>query len=69
MPTTLSQLSADRQLTALRRPLPCNGMATVLRQGTAAEPGEAPAWLLFLCSEHSEDLPVWPGPWPTAQTG
>ncbi|WP_329141756.1 hypothetical protein OIU91_40780 [Streptomyces sp. NBC_01456] len=61
MPTTLTQLSADRQLTALRRPLPCEGTATVLRQGPATEPGGAPAWLLFLCSEHSENLPDWPG--------
>lgn len=61
MPTTLAQLSANRQLTALRHPLSCEDTAAVLRQGTAAEPGEAPAWLLFLCSGHSEDLPDWPG--------
>ncbi|MER5185696.1 hypothetical protein ABT009_46885 [Streptomyces sp. NPDC002896] len=33
----------------------------MLRQGPAAEPGGAPAWLLFLCSEHSDELPGWPG--------
>lgn len=37
------------------------GTATALRPGPAADPGEAPAWLLFLCSEHSGDLPGWPG--------
>jgi hypothetical protein len=33
----------------------------MLRQRPAVEPGEAPAWLAFLCSEHSEALPGWPG--------
>ncbi|MGG2464840.1 hypothetical protein ACO0M4_34650 [Streptomyces sp. RGM 3693] len=51
MPTTLTQLNAGRQLTALRHPIPCKGTATVLRQGPAAEPGQAPDWLLFLCTE------------------
>lgn len=61
MPTTLTQLSACRELTSLRSPLHCKDTATVLRQGPVREPGGAPAWLLFLCSEHSEDLPDWPG--------
>ncbi|MFF0051743.1 hypothetical protein [Streptomyces sp. NPDC005498] len=61
MPTTLTQLSAGRELTSLRIPLDCKDTATALRQGPATEPGGAPAWLLFLCSEHSEDLPHWPG--------
>lgn len=61
MPTSLTELSADRQLTALRRPLHCKAAATVLRQGPAAEPGGAPTWLLFLCSDHSEGLSGWLG--------
>ena len=61
MPTSVAQLSANRELAVMRQPLRCEGTVTVLRQGPAGEGGGAPDWLLFLCPEHSEGLPDWSG--------
>ncbi|MFD3485018.1 hypothetical protein [Streptomyces sp. NPDC058665] len=61
MPTALQQLSAHRELSALRAVLKCPQKASALREGTAVDSGTGPAWLVFLCSEHSEQLPGWPG--------
>ncbi|MET8168807.1 hypothetical protein ABZT34_31920 [Streptomyces sp. NPDC005329] len=61
MPSDITQLTADRQLTGLRRVLDCPATVTVLRQGPAAASGEPPDWLALLCTVHSEALPGWPG--------
>ncbi|WP_326693184.1 hypothetical protein OIE63_39340 (plasmid) [Streptomyces sp. NBC_01795] len=61
MPTPFQQLSAHRELSALRTVLKCSGKTTALREGPADEPGQNAAWLAFLCPAHSESLPEWPG--------
>ncbi|MFB7763273.1 hypothetical protein [Streptomyces xiamenensis] len=61
MPTTFAQLSAGGKLTSLRTTLRCEGTTALLRQGPPSENSATPDWLLFLCPEHSEDLPGWPG--------
>ncbi|MFF5475350.1 hypothetical protein [Streptomyces achromogenes] len=61
MPTALQQLSGHRELSALRSVLDCSLKASALREGAAVDSGTGPAWLVFLCSEHSEQLPGWPG--------
>lgn len=61
MPSLVQQLSAHRDLGALRMVLECPFPATALREGPAAEPGPGAAWLAFLCPVHSEGLPAWPG--------
>ncbi|WP_329295945.1 hypothetical protein [Streptomyces sp. NBC_01455] len=57
MPTALQQLSAHRELSALRAVLECPQKASALREGAAVDSGTGPAWLVFLCSEQ---LPGWP---------
>jgi hypothetical protein len=54
VPTALQQLSAHRELSALRAVLECPQKASSLREGAAVDSGTGPAWLVFLCSEHSE---------------
>ncbi|MFJ7496749.1 hypothetical protein ACIQZB_37445 [Streptomyces sp. NPDC097727] len=61
MPTTLQQLAAHRELSALRAVLECPLKASALREGAAVDSGTGPAWLAFLCPAHSEELPGWPG--------
>jgi hypothetical protein len=41
--------------------LTCKTTSTLVRQGPTAQPGLPPDWLLFLCPEHADDLPGWPG--------
>ncbi|MFE2611850.1 hypothetical protein ACFXDI_53295 [Streptomyces mirabilis] len=60
MPSLVQQLSAHRQLTALRTVVQCKAKATALRQGPAAGDGPGTAWVAFLCPTHSENLPAWP---------
>ncbi|MFE6155605.1 hypothetical protein [Streptomyces sp. NPDC057889] len=58
---TITQLCGARTLTSLRTPLTCKLTSTLVRQGPATQPSGAPAWLLFLCIEHGQALPNWPG--------
>ncbi|MGJ5899297.1 hypothetical protein ACSCBZ_46275 [Streptomyces niveiscabiei] len=60
MPSLVQQLSADRQLTALRTVVQCKAKSTALREGPAAGDGPGTAWVAFLCPAHSEGLPGWP---------
>ncbi|MET7898593.1 hypothetical protein [Streptomyces mirabilis] len=60
MPSLVQQLSAHRQLTALRTVVQCKAKATALREGPAAGDGPGTAWVAFLCPAHSEGLPKWP---------
>ncbi|WP_019074338.1 hypothetical protein [Streptomyces hokutonensis] len=60
MPSLVQQLSAHRQLTALRAVVRCKAKSTVLREGPAAGDGPGAAWVAFLCPTHSEGLPEWP---------
>ncbi|MEU1520121.1 hypothetical protein ABZ490_49810 [Streptomyces sp. NPDC005811] len=60
MSSLVQQLSADRQLTALRTVVQCKAKPTVLREGPAAGDGPGTAWVAFLCPAHSEGLPGWP---------
>ena len=61
MPTVFQQLASHREISALRNVLDCSLDASVLREGAAVESGTGPAWLMFLCPAHSEELPAWPG--------
>ncbi|MFE3526816.1 hypothetical protein ACFXOD_35565 [Streptomyces sp. NPDC059161] len=54
MPSLVQQLSAHRDLGALRMVLECPFLTTALREG----PG---GLAVFLCPAHSEGLPAWPG--------
>jgi hypothetical protein len=56
----VQQLSAHRQLTALRTVMQCKTKASALREGPAAGDGPGAAWVAFLCPTHSEGLPEWP---------
>ncbi|WP_329583171.1 hypothetical protein [Streptomyces sp. NBC_01361] len=58
---TITQLCGARNLTSLRTPLTCKSTSALVRQGPATQPSGAPAWLLFLCIEHAQALPNWPG--------
>ncbi|MEV6028861.1 hypothetical protein [Streptomyces sp. NPDC052036] len=61
MPSVVQQLSANRQLSALRTVVRCQAKASALREGPAVGDGPGVAWLAFLCPAHSEGLPEWPG--------
>ncbi|UDM05519.1 hypothetical protein [Streptomyces longhuiensis] len=58
---TITHLCGARNLTSLRTPLTCKSTSTLVCQGPATQPSGAPAWLLFLCIEHAQALPDWPG--------
>jgi hypothetical protein len=60
VPSLVQQLSANRQLNALRTVVRCKTKATALREGPAVGDGPGAAWVAFLCPTHSEGLPEWP---------
>jgi hypothetical protein len=59
VPSLVQQLSAHRQLTALRTVVHCKAKTSALREGPAASDGPGTAWVAFLCPTHSEDFPEW----------
>ncbi|MGW1658444.1 hypothetical protein [Streptomyces atratus] len=69
MPTVFQQLAAHREISALRNVLDCSLDASVLREGAVMESGRGPAWLMFLCPAHAEELPEWPGAATHTDTG
>lgn len=60
MPSLVQQLSAHRQLSALRTVVQCEAKASALREAPAAVDGPGVAWLAFPCPAHSEGLPERP---------
>lgn len=59
---SVRQLSAGQNLTGLHIVLDCTSTATALRHGPPiAQAGPGVAWLVYLCSAHTDGLSDWPG--------